>query len=356
MGLPEITVIFKTKGLTAIKRSERGIVACILKDDTEGGQELNVYESVLDVDYTHWTERNYEYLKLIYQGGPYRVIVVRQATTEGSYNKALKLLKNLRWNYLTIPSLQAADLTVVSAWIKEERQKEQKTFKAVLPNCPADHEGIINFTTDKITTSDGENKFQYSRAEYCARIAGILAGISLARSVTYFDLLDIISADVPDDPDDRVDAGELILIYDGEDYQIGRGVNSFVSFTTEKGEEISKIKIVEGMDLVQDDIRITFKDHYVGKVRNDYDNKQAWHAAVNSYFRQMQGDVLDSSYNNESHIDINAQKEYLEGKGISTKDMTELELAMANTGSRVFTEAKVKFVDAMEDLTMVAHM
>lgn len=176
-------------------------------------------------------------------------------------------LENIRWNYLAIPSLQASDLTVVSAWIKEEREKNQKTFKAVLPNCPADHEGIINFTTDKITVSDGENEFKYSRAEYCARIAGILAGISLARSVTYFDLLDIIAAEVPDDPDARIDAGELILIFDGENYQIGHGVNSFVSFTTEKGEEISKIKIVEGMDLVQDNIRTTFKDYYVGKVR-----------------------------------------------------------------------------------------
>ena len=29
MGLPEINIIFKTKGLTAIQRSERGIVAVI---------------------------------------------------------------------------------------------------------------------------------------------------------------------------------------------------------------------------------------------------------------------------------------------------------------------------------------
>ena len=38
MGLPEINIMFKTKGLTAIKRSERGIVAVILKDDTEIGR------------------------------------------------------------------------------------------------------------------------------------------------------------------------------------------------------------------------------------------------------------------------------------------------------------------------------
>ena len=35
MGLPEIVIEFRTKGVTAVKRSARGIVAVILKDDTE---------------------------------------------------------------------------------------------------------------------------------------------------------------------------------------------------------------------------------------------------------------------------------------------------------------------------------
>lgn len=61
MGLPEILIVFKTKGLTAIQRSERGIVAVILHDDTEGGELLTVYNSITDVDFTKWNERNYEY-------------------------------------------------------------------------------------------------------------------------------------------------------------------------------------------------------------------------------------------------------------------------------------------------------
>ena len=65
MGLPEINIIFKTKGLTAIQRSERGIVAVILKDDTEGGQPVSIYKSILDVDFSQFTQRNYEYLKLL---------------------------------------------------------------------------------------------------------------------------------------------------------------------------------------------------------------------------------------------------------------------------------------------------
>ena len=77
MGLPEIIIEFKTKGVTAIKRSARGIVAIVLKDDTEEGQALNIYKSVLDVDPTHFTARNYEYLKLVYEGSPSKTIVLK---------------------------------------------------------------------------------------------------------------------------------------------------------------------------------------------------------------------------------------------------------------------------------------
>ena len=47
-------------------------MAIVLKDDTEEGQALNIYKSVLDVDPTHFTARNYEYLKLVYEDLPPR--------------------------------------------------------------------------------------------------------------------------------------------------------------------------------------------------------------------------------------------------------------------------------------------
>lgn len=354
MGLPEINIIFKTKGLTAIQRSERGIVAIVLKDDTEGGKSFGVYNSILDVDFSTFTQRNYEYLKLLYEGGPYKVIIVKIPTATESLSPTLKKLQSLKWNYLTIPGLTDDEKTLVSAWIKEEREKNHKTFKAVLPNCAADHEGIINLTTDNITSTLGDTAF--STAEYCARIAGVLAGLSLARSSTYFVLSDITEADVPDDPDERIDKGELVIVFDSENYKIGRGVNSLVTYTAEKGEEFSKIKIMEGVDLYQDDIRSTFEEAYVGKAINDYDNKQAFIAAVRAYQKTLEGNVLDQSYDNIAEIDLDEQRTYIESKGIDTSSMDDTAIAKYNTGSKVFVASNVKFVDAMEDLKLVCSM
>ncbi len=352
LGLPRISIEFKTKGVTAIERSARGIVALIIRDDTEGAETLKIYESIADIDFTKMTKRNYEYLKLLYLGSPSKVIVVNIA--DKAVGEGLNKLAPLKFNYLTMPSATAEETLILSTWIKEQREKNKKTFKAVLPKSKSDHEGIINFTPDNILSVISEDAF--NTAEYCTRIAGVLAGLSLARSSTYYVLTDIVSTDEVLDADDRIGKGELTIIFDGENYKIARGVNSFISHTTEKGKDFSKIKIVEGMDLYQDDIRDTFEKYYIGKYRNDYDNKQAFVGAINAYNKSLEGDVLDKSYDNITEINVEAQKMYLESQGISTKDMKEIELRTTNTGSSVFVVGHIKFVDAMEDLVMINHL
>lgn len=353
MGLPSFNFVFQSKGVSAIERSARGIVAVILRDDTEG-QEQNVYNKIDEIDFTQWTEENYNYLKLIYEGAPSRVIAMRISTSVETYNDILRKLKDLKWNYLCIPGIQGKDTTTIGAWIKQYRNDEKKTFKAVLPHYAGDHEGIINFTTEHITSTITGKK--HSAAEYCARIAGILAGLPLSRSSTYFVLNDISEAETPDDPNDRINNGELIIVYDGEKFKIGRGVNSLTTFTATKTEDVRKIKIVEGMDLYMDDIRDTFEEYYVGKVINDYDNKQMFVAAIGAYHKELMGDVLDRSYDNRVSVDVEAQRTYLESKGMDTTDLDDTAVAQANTGSKVFISANVKFVDAMEDLDMVVNM
>lgn len=353
LGLPSFSMIFTGKAVSAVERSARGIVAVVLADDTEGGKELNIYKKVDEVDFEHWTATNYGYLKLIFAGSPTTVIAVRRGN-DGALEAALKKLKDLKWNYLTLPGLPSSDTAIVSAWIKQYRDDERKTFKAVLANCAADHEGIINFTTENITsTITGAT---HSASEYCARIAGVLAGLSLARSSTYFALDDISEAETPDNADERIDDGELVIVFDGKRFKIGRGVNSLVTFTAEKTEDVRFIKIVEGMDLYMDDIRETYEENYVGKIINDYDGKQMFVAAVGAYHKGLLGNVLDSSYENTVGVDIEAQRTYLESRGTDTSEMDDIAIAKANTGTKVFIKSNIKFVNAMEDLKMSVNM
>ncbi len=322
MGLPEILIEFKTQGTTAIQRSARGIVALILKDDTDTTFDTKVYSSIDEIDAADWTATNKDYIEKAFLGVPSKIIVERIATTATDYNAALDRLKNKKWNYLAIPGIQPAEVATIATWIKTQRDNYHKTFKAALPNYAADHEGIINF------------------------------------AATYYALPEVESITESADPDADIDAGKLILIGDiNGPYKIGRAVNSLTTTTATKGEEFKKIKIVEGVDMVRDDIRNTFENYYVGKVVNHYDNKVLFLAAVNAYFKELERlDVLDPNYDNLTEIDVDAQRLYLMGKGIDVSALSEQQIKEYNTGSKVFAKARVKFLDAMEDLQFAIYM
>jgi hypothetical protein len=346
MGLPEVIITFESKGTNAITRSARGIVALILKDDTKPAGEV-IYKGIDEVVAGDWTVTNLDYINKTFIGTPSKIIIERIATTATDYNGALAILKNKKFNYLAIPGITTADVTNISTWIKACRDTDRKTFKAVLPNCVADHEGVINFATDNIVV--GEKT--YDVAEYCCRIAGILAGLSLERSCTYFVLDEIESITESIDPNADIDAGKLILINDGENIKIARGVNSLVTTTTTKGEDFKKIKIIEGMDLVRDEVRDTFEKSYCGDILNYYDNKVLFLAAMNVYFKALgRTGVFDPNMDNKAEINFNSQYNYLKGKGVDVDSLSEQQIKEYNTNAKVFILAHAKFVDAMEDL------
>lgn len=344
MGLPKILIEFKTLAETLIARSERGIVAVILKDNSNS-TETHTYTKETDIVKSHYTTTNLAYLSLIFRGNPSKVIVER-ISTDADISTALERLKNKQWYYLTVPDITDEEKETVLEYIKEQRTQYHKTFKAVLPNCAAGVEGIVNFTTDNIKVGTKT----YGASEFCPRIAGILAGLPLNRSATYYVLPEVESITESETPDEDVDNGKLILINDGTKIKIARGVNSLTEFTNEKGQDFSKIKIVEAIDMIRDDIRTTFEDEFVGKVENSYDNKIVFIAAINKYFKDLASrGVLYDQFDNKAEIDVEATREWLS----QTKDVSAWEdeqIKTANTGTNVFVKANIQIQDAIEDL------
>ena len=100
----------------------------------------------------------------------------------------------------------------------------------------------------------------------------------------------------------------------------------------------------------------SYEESYVGKIINDYDGKQMLVAAIGAYHKGLLGNVLDKSYDNVVAIDIDAQRTYLESRGMDTSEMDDIAVAKANTGTKVFIASNVKFVNAMEDLKMNVNM
>lgn len=362
-GLPQVLIDFKTKGITAIKRSARGVVVLILKCESTDTSNKYKISDVSEIPEGVFDEASTDLIKKCLDGTPLRILVytLPKASVQAPKNTQatlLKQLKHIRYNYIAAPTGTLQDQQDLASYIKAERNNSRKTVKAVVGGVAADHEGVVNFCTEEIKVATGKNTAgkttykTYTPIEYTARIAGILAGLALDRSATYYKLTEVESVKVYEDLNDRIDKGELHLFdeEDGEGVKIARACNSLQTFTTDKGQEFRKIKIIEGVDMVTDDIRDTFKKYYVGKYINDYDHKMLFVAAIMVYFGQLAGNVLDNRADNKVDIDERFQKDYAIIKGEDISLMTPMQIRQYNTGSEIGLAGKVKFVDAMEDL------
>lgn len=294
-----------------------------------------------------------------YQTSPNAILVYVQASTEVNYNDVLLQLEHDYWDYLVIPGIATADVTTIATWIKNMRNTYDKKVKAILPNCSGDNEGIINFTNTSIVTTAGT----FTTAQYCSRIAGIIAGTPLTISCTFAPLSEVTSCDkyTTAQMSTKVGNGELFIMYDGTKYKIARGVNSFVTWIQSKNQDFSKIKMVDIMDMIHDDIKNTANDYYIGKYANDYDNKCLLISAINGYFDTLVTEgLLDPDGTNLCSIDTTAQKNYLLSNGDYTAaelaKMTNLEINKCNTRDQVFLTADVKILDAIENITLNVYI
>lgn len=371
MGLPQINIIFKSKAIKAIQQGAVGIVALVLKDESvEELTHLKILD-VADIPDT-LSETNIEYLNQCFMGTPKEVNAVvipdsssgsegedgspgsSSSTDAANYNEALNYLETIQWNIGAIPGIASGDAATVASWVKSMRDNKDRKVLFVLPNTAADHEGVINFTTSDIVV--GENT--YTASEYTARIAGLIAGLSLRVAPTYQVLPEV--DDVPKltrtEADAKIDDGEFILYHDGEKVKVGRGVTSLVTTTEDKGEVWKKIKLVRIYDKVYTDIRGTFEDEYIGKVQNSYENKLLLCAAVNAYYEVLEQEGLLDPGKSRLDINVAAQKTYLKSIGEPVDDWNEQQIKEANTRDKVFVAGPMRALDAIEDIAMVINL
>lgn len=368
-GLPKVQIDFKTKATTAISRSARGIVVMILKNEETDIMNSYKISDVTDIPSSGITEKNVDLIKKCLLGTPLRVLVytipldtVEEATI--SQSSVLKEIANIKWNYICAPTSTEQEQEDLSSWIKTQRNNKKKTFKAVCANQEADDKGIINFCTGniKVANPDYEEGMEepeyitYTATEYTARIAGILAGLPLDRSATYYQLTEVESVETYEDIDSLIDKGQLLLVDEGEGdgVKIARACNSLTTFTTDVGQDFRFIKIVECVDMITDDIRDTFKSDYAGKVINDYNHKMNFINAILVYFSGLKGNVLDNSPTAQNTVDIDEeqQKNYAKLHGEDVDNMSVQEIREYNTGTNVYLTGRITPVNAMEDLTI----
>lgn len=326
-------------------------MALVLKDkeDLKGTYTVYGISSVTE----GLSGENQQYIKDAlkgYQVSSRKVIVyVMESGNENGYTDMMKYFENTKFNWMAVPEAGKDGKTQdIATWIKTMRTVNMRMVKAVLPNTSADCEGVVNVTSSLFDAEGNE----ITPDAACPRIAGLIAGTPMTISCTYAPMMEYTDCSRMnrEEMDEAVDKGKLVFVWDGEKVKVCRGVNSFVTTTDTKGESFKKIKIVEIMDMIQEDISITVQDSYIGKYANSYDNKCLLITAVNAYFAGLVRDGLLKS--GTCSIDVEAQRIYLQSQGESVEEMSDDEIRQANTGSRVFLKAVISILDAMEDIDL----
>ena len=149
----------------------------------------------------------------------------------------------------------------------------------------------------------------------------------------------------------RVGSDKFIIWYDGQKFKTGRAVNSLTTTAQGKGDAFKKIKIVEVMDLIKQDITRTAEDQFIGKYPNSYDNRCLLISGIKGYLDSLAADEILGP-NPVVEIDLEANRKWLQENGFDVSAMTEQEIKEANTGSAVNLRATIQILDVIEDINL----
>ena len=356
---PKFKVDFKELAILAIQRQKRGDVVLILDDSTNADISVIEYTGFAQVDEDDWTSANYKRIQLAFIGTPSKVIVVKVDNSSGAtFQDTLDRLAIYNNYTLCMPTASSSNITAIKTYIAAQRTANNYS-KAVFANATSpDAEYIINFVSSgNITAKIGDEAEEFSAGDYTCRLAGALSGLAPSRSLTYYELPEIVEAPISTAPDTDVAAGKLIILHQDGSYKFGRAVNSLVTLTDGKTEAFQKIRIIDILDMIANDIVSTFRLYYVGKYTNNFTNKNRFVGAINGYLKQLAAEgLLESENDNLVEISYEKNKSYLESKGIDTSKMTYIQILKANTGSKVLLDGVCSPTDAMEDLDLGMYL
>ena len=334
IGLPSLTITFQAAAQQAANRSKKGYVGVFVRDAKAQGVHQLSSAALIP---TELGQENQNYIRRAFtgsdRGGPSKVVAVVIATgTEDTtaLEAGLKSIEGLTLDYLAgPPDATAAELTALEKWVKD-RRAAYFTEKLVEPNAAKapDDMGIIDFAETDGAIAEG--------------------------AATYAPLTELtaVTPRSTQEQEAAIKAGKLILIHDGVKAKIARGVNSLTTIPATGKADWSKIKIVEGMDLLTYYLRTTIQDQYVGRYANTYDNKCVLVTAIQTFLAELEGQGVLSSGESWAELDVEAQERWMRSQGIETADMTAQEIKEYQTGSWVFVRVGGRFVDAMEDFQL----
>lgn len=352
IGMPNISIEFKSQAVSAIERGSKGYGVLIVKDDTDT-QGVHVYRSIDEVtaeEQAKFTADNVKYIKDALEGKAKQVQVFRMKT-DGQLSDVLAKVKETanRNSWICMADATAQETSDLVSFIKSSVENDNKRYKGIVYKNSADDMHLVNFTNEKVVFADSRKEQDGIKA--VPFLMGFLAGLPMTMSSIAYPMNKFERVIEPADVEAAVNKGEFVMFNDEGTVKVARGVNSLQTVGNGAKDDMKLIQTVEIMDFIYADIYKTWNDSYKGKYPNIADNQALLFSAITAYFKGLESiHLLDPNFENKAQVDVEAQRlANAPLHGDEVYSWTDEEVKQATVGTSVYGVASNKIVNATED-------
>lgn len=218
----------------------------------------------------------------------------------------------IKFDIMIYDGSDASEKSNFATFVKSQSNDEGNKCQLVVSNYPsADNECVISVYPQSLTLIDGT---VLSAEEVTWWIGGASSGANVYESLTYAAHPDAASVSPKlssRQQEAAINAGQLAFIEQFEKVQVLTDINSFKTFSVNKGKAFRKNRVVRTVFGLCNDIYRTFALYYIGAVHNDDEGRKALKAEILDLMNKYQGNralqnVAADDVNVERGVDIDS--------------------------------------------------
>lgn len=210
--------------------------------------------------------------------------------SSSAYSSMLEALKTESFDVVIYDKNDGQNKSLFANFVKSQSNNEGNKCQAVLCNyTEADNECVISVYPQSLTLIDG-TVLQEGQVTWW--VGGATAGANVNESLTYAnhpDAADVTPKLTSSEQEAAITAGNFAFISQFGKIQVLTDINTFTSFSTNKGRAFRKNRVVRTVFGLCNDIYKAFALYYIGVTDNDEEGRKSLKGEILNIMDRYQG-------------------------------------------------------------------